>query len=273
MDTTPETKEIIPEGAPVTSEVIPDMSGENQVTPVAEIVTSTPTAVLALPPATPFYKNKVMLIALAVALALILGAGYYAYMMSTTGGTVAVVNGKKITQKEFAENISLIEQAATAQGADITTPEVQKEIRNQALEVLVNNALLITAALGEEMTVTDDEVKAKYDDLIKQLGSEDELKKRMAEVGLTEEKLQNNIHERILFDKYIESKTDVNALTVTDEEINAFIKTINTGETTLPPLEEIKPQIEAQLLSQKKQQVIDDILTTLKGEATIDMKI
>ncbi len=273
MDNTPETKETTPETTSSVPEVTPVAPAETPVVSVVETIVTTPSAVATLPSATPLYKNKHMLIALAVALALILGAGYYAYMMSTTGGTVAVVNGKKITQKEFNENISLIEQAATAQGADITKTDVQKEIHDQALTVLVNNALLITAALDEKITVSDDEVKVKYDELIAQLGSEDELKKRMVEVGLTEEKLQNNINERILFDKYIESKTDMSALTVTDEEIRAFIETINTGDAKLPPLEEIKPQIEAQLLSQKKQQVVDDIIATLRGEAEIDIKI
>lgn len=272
MDTTPETKETTPEVAPITPEITPDTSVAHTV-PVVETIATAPSAAVVLPSASPLYKNKVMLIALAVALALILGAGYYAYMMSTTGSTVAVVNGKKITQKEFTENILLIEQAATAQGADITKADVQKEIQNQALEVLVNNALLITAALGAKMTVTDDEIKSKYDELISQLGTEDELKKRMAEVGLTEEKLQNNIRERILADKYIESNTDVETLVVSDDEVQDFIKTISTDNAQLPPIEEIRPQIEAQILGQKRQDIIVELLKTLRADAKIDVTI
>ncbi len=223
--------------------------------------------------ALPFYKNTNVLIALVVALALILGAGYYAYRTSTTGGTVAVVNGKKIYQKELDESVALIEQAATAQGIDSTDESAKKGIQDQALEVLINNALLITAALDMDITATDEAIQAKYDELAEQLGTEEELKKRMTEVGLTEEKLRSNIRERILADQYIEANTTIKELTVTEEEVLEFIKSINTGETELPPLDEIRPEIEAQILGQKQQAIVVELLAKLRGEADIEIKV
>ncbi len=217
----------------------------------------------------PWYKNKKLIAAIAIALILLGGAGYYAYTMYTTGGTVATVNGKKIYQNEFNESVALIQQNATLQGVE-TTPA---DISAQALEVLVNNALLITAAEGAGFEVTADDIQKKYDELATQLGGAEALAAKMTEVGLTEEKLRKNIAERILSDLYIESVTTIEELSVSDEEINEFIKSIDIGDAELPPLEEIRPQIESTILGQKRQQIVTDLLTKLRGEATIESKL
>ena len=221
----------------------------------------------------PWYKNQKLLIALGIAVVLLIGAGYYAYVMYTTGGSVATVNGKKISQNEFNESVTLIEQNATLQGIDLTQESARKEIETQALEALINNALLITAAEKAGFEVTGEDIQVKYDELAEQLGGADILATKMVEVGLTEEKLRSNIADRILSDLYIESVTTIEELTVSTEEVNEFIKTINVGEAELPPLEEIRPQIESQILGQKRQQIVTDLLAKLRSEATIETKI
>ncbi|MCF7815783.1 MAG: SurA N-terminal domain-containing protein [Candidatus Pacebacteria bacterium] len=221
----------------------------------------------------PFYKDKRIVSATVVAILILVGAGYYTYAQRVNSQTVAIVNGHKISQTEYEDSVSLIEKNAVAQGIDLTQETIQKEVKNQALEILVNNALLISAANAAKIEVTDAEVQEKYDELATELGGEDALKSKMIEIGLTEEKLRSNIEERVLADKYIESKTSINALTVTDDEVAAFLDGIDAGENELPPLDEIKPQIEAQILSQKQQQVVADLISSLREDATIELKI
>lgn len=216
----------------------------------------------------PFYKKHLTLIvSIVVALAIVLGAGYFAYVSYyAKGGTVAVVNGKHIYQEELAESISLIEQSASAQGANLTDESVRSEIRTQALEVLVNNALLITAARSAGISATDADIQAKYDELVTELGSQEELTKKMAEIGLTEKKLRINIEERILADGYIETHTDLKNLSVTDEEVAELMKTIPEGEQK-PSTDEIKQWI----LSQKQQQVVTDLIAKLRAEGKVNI--
>jgi len=254
-----------------------DKKVDGEVTPPVEIHsadiigTSRETASIQ---STPLYKNKQLLIAVCVAVLLFIGAGYYVYTTQYGNGpAVAIVNGKKIYQKEYAESLTLIEQTVTQQGEDITQATVQEAVKKQALEMLVNSALLITAAEKNGVTAEKDEIQVKYDELVTQLGSQEELTKKMAEVNLSEEKLRRNIRERIITDKYIESETKIKDITVSETEVTEFVKQISTGDTKLPPLEEIRPQIEAQILSQKQQQVIQDLLEKLKGEADIQMLI
>lgn len=221
----------------------------------------------------PWYKNTKVLLAMGIAIALLAGASYYAYTMYTTGGTVAEVNGTKITRKALDESLVLVRQEATLQGADLTQEAVQKQVQDQALEVLVNNALLTTAAYDAGFSVTDEDIQAKYDELATQLGGAETLAAKMVEVGLTEEKLRSNIGDRVLTDLYIESVTTIEEVTVSDVEVAEFYKTINTGGAKVPPLAEIQDQIKEQILGQKRQQIVTDLLTKLRAEGSVEIKI
>lgn len=236
-----------------------------------EQVATATTATMAAPA---LFKNKQLLVAVAIALLVVLGAGYFAYTQYYVGGGVAaVVNGKKIYMNEFNDSVALIEQTAAQQGIDTTDPAAKKGMTDQAMEVLVSNALLITAAEKAGFAADGAAIQEKYDELVTQLGDEATLKARMTEIGLTEEKLRLNIADRILADQYIESETTIAALTVAPEEVDAFLKSIDTGEAVLPPIDEIRPQIEAELLSQKQQQIVTDLIEKLRGEASIVIKI
>lgn len=218
-------------------------------------------------------KNKQFLLALVIAALLIVGAGaYYVYSQYFADPVVATVNGKKIHQSEFDESHKLIEDNAAQQGLDIADATTAQEIKDQAMEVLVSNALLVSAAQSAGISYADDEVQQKYDELVTQFGDEAALKTRMEELELTEKKLRANIAERLLTDAYIESVTDIETLSVSDEEIQEFLTSLDLDVASLPPMEEIRPQIEAQILAQKQQQIVTDLIEKLRGEATIDIK-
>ncbi len=241
---------------------------ESTIPPVTEAPVSGET------PATPFYKKHPTLIASALAVLMILGAGYYAYTTYYAhGGTVAVVNGTRIYADEYSASVDYLTQMQAMQGADTTDEQLQSEIRKQALDGLVDNTLIITTAKKEGIVITDADVQAKYDELVTELGSKEELEKRMAEMKLTETKLRSNIESRMLADAYITAKTTAKDLAVTEEEVNEFIKSIDVAGAELPPLDEIRPQIEAQILNQKQQQVVAAIVAQLREAGDIDIRI
>lgn len=215
------------------------------------------------------------IIASVIAAVLIIGAiSYYVYTNNYShGSVVAVVNRTKLYQDEFEDSVKLMEQNASQQGIDITDASVTTEIRNQALSVLIDNALILTAAKKSGVTASAEEVQEKYDALITDLGSQEALTAKMVEIGLTEEKLRSNIEERILADKYIEAETDIENVTVSDVEVTEFAKTVTDGGMELPPLDEVRPQIEAEITAQKKQQIVTNLLDTLRSDATIEKKI
>ncbi len=231
----------------------------------AEVVETTPMA-------EPKPKNNKLKIALAILLVGVLVSGGIYYVLQDKANTVAVVNGMKITQKELTESIDLITQNASMQGIDVSTPEIQAEINKQAMDVLVNNALIIGGAEVAGISADKEKIQTEYDKLVTELGGEEELKARMAEVSLTEEKLRSNIEERIIADAFIESQTDIETLAATEEEVTSFYDMLKAQSTTTPALEEIRPQIEEQIVGQKRQEVVNALITKLHDEATIEIK-
>jgi hypothetical protein len=247
-----------------------DVVGEQLQTPILESGIDEDTPLLA---PVPFYRNKNFIVKLTIGIAIIAGGIYYAYTNNVFSPAVATVNGVKITQEEYNESVSLIEDSATLQGINLADINAEAVIKQQALDVLIDNLLLITAAKKEGLSVTKEEVDEKYAELVSQLGSGEELAARMAEVGLTEKKLKSNIADRVLADKYIETTTDIENVVASEEEITEFYTTIKATNPEVPPLEAIKDQVAGEIQRQKQQQIIDDVLKNLreKGEIVVNI--
>ena len=194
--------------------------------------------------------------------------GYIAYDRLTVDA-VAIVNDGTITQAELDESVELMKKSAEMQGADVTDPKVVAELRTQALANLVNNELLMGAARRAGITANEASVQTAYDKLVTQIGGEDKLKERMTAVGLTPEVLRVNIGDRLMVDQYIEAETDIENLAVTPEEVDAYIQSITSEGVTLPPLEDIRGQIETTILGQKQEEIASTLIEKLRGEAKI----
>ncbi len=242
----------------------------------AEIVTTpspitqpNPVETPTTPSSTKAYLKYIGAFLLGVAL---VGVGYMLYER-LYGNVVAIVNGTRITLASYEENVSMMMTSAELQGIDVSDPVVADEIEKQALENLINNELLIGAARNAGMGADVAAVQSAYDALVDEVGGEEELKSRMETVGLTSDVLKSNISDRLIVDQYIEAETDIETLTVAEDEINVYVTSLTEGGITLPPLEEIKPQIEATLLAEKQQQVVDELITRLRSEADITIRI
>ncbi len=237
------------------------------------VETVTPTEAEVVAPATttsaPTSKKKMYLIVAFVLVAILIGGAAYYFLVFAQKDVVARVNGEKITQSELDESITLITQAAIANGTDPSDLVAQAEIKSVALDTLVNNKLLLGGAKNAEVEASETDIQAQIDDITAQLGGEEVLKTKMAEVGLTDEKLYNNIRERITVDKYIESATDIESATSTSEEIAAYYESMKTAGNELPPIGEIQSQIGSMLLTQKRQEIVNGLIEKLRSEANI----
>ncbi len=233
----------------------------------------TPPVVMTPTEPTPLEGKKISRVHIALIAGIIVGIalGYFFYIR-TNVDVAAVVNGSKITRAEVEENISMMTKSAELQGIDVTDPVVATEIKTQALENLINNELLLGAARESGATANEAAIQSAYDTLVSEVGGEELLKSRMETVGLTTDTLMGNISDRLMVDQYIETVTDIETISVSDEEITAYLASVATEGVTLPPLEEIKPQIESTLLAQKQQGIVDDLLAQLRSEATIEIK-
>jgi len=185
---------------------------------------------------------------------------------------VAKVNGERITVAMVEKNKQQLTMAAVNQGLDPSTPEVAAEIQAQAVDLLINTELLRQAANAAGITVTAEESATRYNEIVTQLGGEEALTARMAELGITPESLQSDIEGELTIQKYLETAVDTSSITITEEAIVAFYEQVGGGSNPeFPPLEDVREQIEFELRNQQEQQLISDHIGTLKEGAVIEM--
>jgi FKBP-type peptidyl-prolyl cis-trans isomerase (trigger factor) len=197
--------------------------------------------------------------------------GHFLYT-TFTKDVVAVVNDVTILQEELDENVALMIKSAALQGLDTEDPAVQAEITSQTLDNLISNAVLMDAAQQAGIVVDPAEVEEAYAGIVAQTGGEEELKKRMEEVGLTEEKLRSNITDRILVDTYVESVTEIENIVITEEDVATYAEELTQSGIVLPPLEEIYSDLEANIRAERQQTLVTELIASLKAAAKIEIK-
>lgn len=189
-----------------------------------------------------------------------------------SNATVAVVNGEEVTGKELNTSIQQFNQAALAQGVDTTNPDVVADIRSQALDVLVNTTLLKQAAQEQGVEVSEEATTERLETIESEIGGAEVLQSRIDELGLTRAELREDIQEEILIQTLLDGIFSEADMSVTEEEIQEVYDAAGGVEAGLPPLEEVREQIEAQVRGTKEQAVIDEYLNELKAEADIEIK-
>lgn len=188
---------------------------------------------------------------------------------SQTG--VAVVNGEVITASELAVAQSQLTQAAAAQGADPADPTVQASIQRQALDLIIGSRLLTQTAEAQGMTVGEEELAERLAAIEADAGGAEVLAARLQEFGITMETLEADIQSELLISKLLETVTADAAIEVTEEEVvSTYEEVANTG-AELPPLDEVRGQIEAQLQQTKEQTIIEDYVAQLRADADIEI--
>lgn len=185
---------------------------------------------------------------------------------------VAEVNGEKITKADLKTSIEQFSQMAAAQGVDITTSEAKEQINTQALDVLVNTELLRQKAADKGITVTNEEVEERIETIKTDIGGEEVLNGRLTELGIDKEKLYQDVNDEILIQRLLDGIFEEKSIATTEEEILKMYNDAGGVDAGLPPLEEVRAQIEENIKTSKEQGVIDELLIELKSGAKIEMK-
>jgi len=185
--------------------------------------------------------------------------------------TIATINGTEIKGADLSTSINQISTNASLQGIDITDVEVQKNIREQAVEMLINTELLRQEAGKREIVITDEDVTARIDALVIEVGSQELLDERMASLGIDNDTLRKDVRSELLIQRLLDQVFGDSNITITESEIEAVYENAKETDPKVPALSEIKSQIEASLRSNKEQQILDSLLTDLREGATIEM--
>lgn len=186
--------------------------------------------------------------------------------------TVAVVNGEEIINADLNTSIQQFTQAATAQGVDITNPQAQADIRNQALDVLINTRLLKQDALSRGFSVSDEAAAERLATIETEIGGPEILKERMSVLNINVEQLNRDIKDELLIQQLLDVIFAEASVSVSEEEVVEFYETAGGAEAGLPAIDTVREQIELQIRTSKEQEAIDKYLANLKTTATIEIK-
>lgn len=187
--------------------------------------------------------------------------------------TIASVNGNKISQYELTVSMNQIEAGAVASEVDVTDPDVQAEIQAQAVEMLVNTELLKQEATRREITITDEAVQTRLTSLQEEVGGVEVLETRMEEFSIDQKTLLRDIKNELTIQALLAQVFAERNIEITDEEVMALYEAAGGVEAGLPDIDELRPQIEAQIRTNKEQEIVTALIEELKAVATIEILI
>lgn len=256
----------------------PDFAGENKTSSISDTNQS---------PITAGYNNNKLIRNYVVAslVVIFIGGGLWLALESqgrvqtnllgifTSQAAVATVNGVKITQETYQQSRQQIEASAIQQGADMTDPAVLTEITNQTIQTLINTELLKQEANKRNITVTAEDIQARYDTVVEQVGGQEALNSRLAELALTDAGLRSDITSELLIQALFAEVIDVSTITVTDEEVLEVYNQVNTSQDEKVPFDEVREIIKSNIQLSKEQNQVTDFIESLRTTANIEIKV
>jgi len=214
----------------------------------------------------PIFTGLIVLLIIVV-----IGVGLFAWnMFGTKEVAVATVNKESITQSAFDTFYTQQEASFQSQGLDVNDPEQLKTAQKQALDNLVNQTLLLQAAAGDGVVITDEDVASEYDKTVSQFDTDEAYQTALVENNLTDDILKKNIRTQLTIQGYLSSRVDQN-VTASDEEIKTLYDQYVAQGSNIPALEEVTTQLGDQVKQQKVDSQISGIIDTLRQAADIQL--
>ncbi|MCA1039249.1 SurA N-terminal domain-containing protein [Bacillus infantis] len=189
--------------------------------------------------------------------------------------TVAVVNDDKILGKDFNGMLQNAQMSYQMSGQDPTTKEASEQIKQQTIDSLVGQSLIMQEAAEKGYKASEEEVQGQLDEIKKQYeGDDKKFAAALKDAGLTEEELKGQISDSIVSNKYIDKEIKADA--ATEEEVKAYYEQVKASTPegqSIPEYEEVKTKIQEQLNDQKKQEVLVKQVENLKKDAKVEVLI
>lgn len=192
---------------------------------------------------------------------------------------VAVVNGEDISRDEFVEAYEgELQRAMMMQQSTGEEPD-QEALKQQVVQMLVNNRLLTQAAADAGIEATDEDIDATLEEVAAQngLGSVDELIAALAEQGLSEEEIREEAATQYQLTTYIENETDVAEPSEDElrEQYDLLVEQQEGAEEAgeIPPFEEVRDQLAEQAVSEQQNAATEELIDALReqGDVTINL--
>ncbi|MCL6572986.1 MAG: SurA N-terminal domain-containing protein, partial [Bacillus sp. (in: Bacteria)] len=113
---------------------------------------------------------------------------------------VAVVNDEELAGTDYNAALMSIQGQMQQAGQDPTSKEAAKQVKTQALDMLVNQTLILQKAKEADLSASEKEIDEKYVTFEEQFGGEKGLKEAIKAQNMDIKALKKQIGESILFE-------------------------------------------------------------------------
>lgn len=195
---------------------------------------------------------------------------------------VAVVNDSDITKDDFTVVYESQFQQMAMQ-SQMSGQEVdQDQLKSATVDGLVDNELLSQDAEKQGISVSDDEAESALSKLAEtNQMSRDDFMAANKEQGLDEKRVMDEVKSQELIKKLLESENG--EFTASEDELQQSYDQVvqqqqmsgqgAQGQQQLPPLEQVRPQLEDQVVNQKLAEAMKKKSEELRKDADIKVNI
>ena len=135
---------------------------------------------------------------------------------------VVSVNGKDIIQGEVEKELQNILMQYQGRVPPQQMVQLQSQFKKQAVESLINKQLLFEETDKQNIEASVEDIDAEVKKVAAQFETPEKFKERLEQMGMSEEKLREDIKQNYRIEKLLKSKLP--PITVTDEDISLFYK-------------------------------------------------
>lgn len=190
---------------------------------------------------------------------------------------VAEVNGTEVTKDEFVSVFESQFKQMSMQAQMSGQPVDEGQLKAQTLEGLVGSELLRQEAVERGLEVSDPEVDEALAGFAEQNQvSNDEFITAMGEQGMDRDDVLEQIEKQLLVEKLITD--EYGEFTVTDAEVEAGYQQLADQQAMsgggqagggLPPLEQVRGEVEEQLVAEQQAQAMQKLSEELRVDADV----
>lgn len=194
---------------------------------------------------------------------------------------IATINGEDVDREEFLMALEYQASMLMSQGIDIQGEEgaqYLEMIEMQLVEQMVNEQIILQSAAEQGVEATDAEVDAEIEKLMAdaQIETMEQLEEILAEQNATLDDLRADVYPMVTRNKFLDMQ--VETPTVSEEEIQETYDNYVAGmedqeDAEIPAFEDVRDEIETQLLEQYQQQKISEFVQQLREESDVTVHI
>ncbi|MEW9675199.1 SurA N-terminal domain-containing protein [Lentibacillus sp. L22] len=175
---------------------------------------------------------------------------------------VAQVNDTKIKGEQYNDVYAQTKVAMHQYGQDVSDKD---QLKDQAMNVLIQQELVKQDANDKGITVSDDDVDKEFDKMKSQ--NEDQFQAVLDQYNLSEKGYKNQLTFEMIVDKYMDK--ELPKADVSNDDVKEYYDQMKEQNEDIPKLKDVKDQIKDQLEQQKQSEELQKKIDKLQKNADV----